>query len=166
MPVPAPPAPTVDALVGRLLVLWAGLAIGVAFVATPAKFLAPSLSLPVALDVGRRTFAVYNRLELALLLGLVLVVVLARRPRWLPALALPGLVVVLQAVWLIPALDARVGVILAGQSPPPSTLHGVYIAAEALKVVALLLFGLAGPRRLHARGRSDAGAGQTPVTPP
>jgi hypothetical protein len=42
---------------------WLGLLIGVAFLATPAKFLAPSLSLPVALDVGRQTFYVFNKVE-------------------------------------------------------------------------------------------------------
>ena len=43
--------------------LWLGLQIGVAFLATPTKFLAPSLSLPVALDVGRQTFYVFNKVE-------------------------------------------------------------------------------------------------------
>ena len=33
--------------------LWAGLLMGVSFVATPVKFLAPSLSLAVALDVDQ-----------------------------------------------------------------------------------------------------------------
>ena len=37
-----PGRPASDGLIGRLLVMWAGLAIGVAFVATPAKLLAPS----------------------------------------------------------------------------------------------------------------------------
>lgn len=32
-----------------LATLWAGLLLGVSFLATPVKFLAPSLSLPVAL---------------------------------------------------------------------------------------------------------------------
>ena len=36
--------------------LWAGLVLGVSFVATPVKFLAPSLSLADALAVGRVTF--------------------------------------------------------------------------------------------------------------
>ena len=36
----------IDGLGPKLLLLWAGLAAGVAFVATPAKFLAPSLSQP------------------------------------------------------------------------------------------------------------------------
>lgn len=144
----------VDTTLPRLFTMWAGVATGVAFLATPAKFLAPSLSLPVALDVGRHTFAVYNRFELALAAGLLLLVLLARRWRWLPALAAPGLVVVLQAVWLIPALDARVGLILAGRTPPPSLLHQLYIGAEALKISALLVVGFA-PRRLFGEPRAE-----------
>src|SRR5690606_30735313 len=49
-----------------LAVLWTGLLLGVSFLATPVKFLAPSLSLPVALDVGRQTFMVFNWVEVAL----------------------------------------------------------------------------------------------------
>jgi hypothetical protein len=50
---------TVCALIAAIL--WLGLLLGVSFLATPAKFLAPSLALPVALDVGRHTFAVFNK---------------------------------------------------------------------------------------------------------
>jgi hypothetical protein len=45
-------------IVSPLLFVWSGLLIGVSFVATPARFLAPSLQLPQALDVGRWTFHV------------------------------------------------------------------------------------------------------------
>jgi hypothetical protein len=131
----------------RLFLVWTGLAIGVAFIATPAKFLAPSLSLPVALDVGRHTFALYNRLELLLLCSLtVLAVFTRRRDVWLAAVALPGLIVLAEAFWLIPALDARVSVILAGHTPPPSNLHVVYIVADAAKIVLLALAGGVAPR--------------------
>ena len=59
-----------ERLATEVYLLWAGLAIGVAFLATPAKFLALSLSLSVALDVGRHTFRVYNGVELALVVSL------------------------------------------------------------------------------------------------
>jgi hypothetical protein len=139
-----PRRPASDALIGRILLLWAGIAVGVAFVATPAKFLAPSLSLPVALDVGRHTFAVFNRIELLLLAALLLASLFAaRRRRWLLTLAVAGAVVLAQALWMIPELDARVAAILAGRPPArPSALHGAYIGAEALKIAALALGGL------------------------
>jgi hypothetical protein len=140
------------------LVLWAGIAIGVAFLATPAKFLAPSLSLPDALDVGRATFAVYNRAELGLLALLLLIGAASRAPwRWYFALAVPGSIVLLQAAWLIPALDDRVTTILAGGAPPAdSNLHGVYIAAELTKIAALIVFGLRPPERFRGGGVSSA----------
>jgi hypothetical protein len=156
------------------LVLWAGIAIGVAFLATPAKFLAPSLSLPVALDVGRQTFAIYNRAELGLLVLLLVIGWASRAPRrWYVALAIPGAIVILQTIWLIPVLDHRVAVILAGGvSPTNSNLHAIYIVAELVKVVALLGFGLAAPGQagdgvasakfLHRTAGGRDGADRTP----
>jgi hypothetical protein len=138
------PPSLVDRLSLRLLLLWAGLSAGVAFLATPAKFMAPSLSLPVAPDVGRHTFRVYNDVELALLGTLIVLGAWskARRSRYL-ALVVPGAVVAAQALWLIPMLDARVTTILAGGEPPQSDLHALYIGAELLKLLCLLWFGLA-----------------------
>jgi hypothetical protein len=61
-------------IVSPLLFVWSGLLIGVSFVATPAKFLAPSLQLPQALDVGRWTFHVLTLMEwtLVIMTGLLL----------------------------------------------------------------------------------------------
>lgn len=67
--------PQVD--IAHLLVptLWLGMLIGVSFIGTPAKFGAATLSLPVALDVGRTTFALFNWIEWGMLALLVVVVV-------------------------------------------------------------------------------------------
>ena len=56
-------SPLVDLAYLLLPALWIGLLVGVCFIATPAKFQAQSLSLPVALDVGRSTFAIWNNVE-------------------------------------------------------------------------------------------------------
>ncbi len=45
---------------------WAGLIVGVSFLSARAKFLAPSITLRVALDVGRYTFRVLSRTDLML----------------------------------------------------------------------------------------------------
>jgi len=134
----------VERLGEGLLLVWAGLSIGVAFLATPAKFLAPSLSLPVALDVGRQTFNTYNCAELALLVALVVLAATSQAwRRWSLVLVVPGVVVIAQALWLLPALDARTSAIIAGQGAPPrSSLHVLYIAAELFKLAWLLGFGL------------------------
>lgn len=123
-----------------LLLIWAGMLIGVSFVASPAKFAAPSLSLPVALDVGRHVFGTYNRIESALALASVLLALASlRRSRsaWL-VLGVVWLIVALQTLWLLPVLDARVGMILDGAQPPPAPWHVVYVALEVGKLAALL----------------------------
>lgn len=148
-----------DRLGPRVLLFWAGLSIGVAFLATPAKFLAPSLSLSAALDVGRHTFRIYNLAELGLLLGcLSLGVVSKARRGWYLALALPAAVVAADALWLLPALDVRVSAILEGRGPlPASSLHTVYVAAEACKALWLLVFGFGDLLRLGAPAAAPSG---------
>jgi hypothetical protein len=51
---------------GAMLMLWAGVLIGVSFLAAPAKFGASGLSLPVAMEIGRREFGALNLTEVVL----------------------------------------------------------------------------------------------------
>jgi hypothetical protein len=51
---------------GALIMLWAGVLIGVSFLAAPAKFNAATLTLPVAMDVGRQEFGTLNLAEIVL----------------------------------------------------------------------------------------------------
>ena len=129
---------------GRPVALvWAGMVLGVSFLATPAKFLAPSLPLPVALDVGRHTFRTFGWVEMALtaLLGLSAAAPARQRPL---ALA-PGLIVLAQALWLRPRLDTRTRqVVDGGETPSPSGLHHAYVACEVAKLAVLLGLGLTG----------------------
>jgi len=124
-----------------LAALWAGQIIGVSFIATPAKFLAPSLVLPVALDVGRATFHVGSYVEAALGLALVAAGMFAfgAGPRTIVAM---GVVLLLAAqhMALLPILDRRVELIMAGAQLRSSWHHYAWIAADATRV--LLLLGL------------------------
>lgn len=117
---------------------WAGMLVGVSFLATPAKFMAPSLTLPVALEVGRATFAIFERVE-QLLVAILLIVAFIGPASSLVRLLTVVLVVcvAIEGLWLLPALDARVDQILAGQLPKPSRLHELYIAIDAAKLVLL-----------------------------
>lgn len=122
--------------------LWAGMIAGISFLEAPVKFTAPSLTLPVGLDVGRQVFAAFNKVEIAwalATLGLQWIVKPPRRILW--CLAAAWLAIALQAAWLRPALDARVTLILAGGTPPAAPYHLVYIALEAVKFLALCAAG-------------------------
>lgn len=139
-----------------LATLYTGLLLGVSFLATPVKFLAPSLTLPVALDVGRQTFMVFNITELFLAVALLILAWLseARWPRGLAAGVL--LLVVIQTIWLLPVLDARVEIIMQGDMPPPSQLHNGYIAMDVLKLGLLVAVAALG-FRVHNRQLPETG---------
>lgn len=137
----------------RLYLLWAGLSVGVAFLATPAKFLAPGLSLAVALQVGQKTFRVYSSAEVALI-GVIAVLGLwsASRGRWFGALLPMAGIALVQRFYLLPLLDVRVAEIQAGGPVGPSDLHLAYIAMETIKLICALALGF-GAVRLRSPSR-------------
>lgn len=128
-----------------IALLWLGALAGVSFIATPAKFLAPSLDLPVALDVGRHTFAVFTKVESVLAIAsLALAWVVRRQRQALLVAALLALIVAAETFWLLPVLDARVETIIQGGVPEASRLHSVYVAMEGTKALALIMLARAG----------------------
>ncbi len=118
---------------------WAGLILGASFLAAPAKFATPSLTRPVALDVGRHIFKIQLRVEMVIA---TLLIILALAGATTPLrIAIPlatGIIVAIQYLYLYPALHARAETIIQGQTPAPALHHQTYIATEAVKVVALL----------------------------
>lgn len=146
-------APAIVALI------WLGMLIGVSFLATPVKFIVQDLSLPVALQVGQATFDLFARVEWGLAAALVATSGLAWRQRPLTlvlVLAIAGVVAV-QAVWLLPALDARVDQIVAGVTPEASSHHMLYASLEAAKALLLAAAAFLALRRAGPTGL-DAGA--------
>lgn len=122
--------------------LWVGITIGVSMIATPVRFTAPSITRPIALDVGRVVFAALNKAELAALVLLLVVVRVAGLARkWWGICAFLALIVLAQGVWLIPELAARTDIILAGGEPPDSYAHAIYSTLELIKIALLLFFG-------------------------
>lgn len=119
--------------------LCAGGLLGVSFIAAPAKFWAPSLTLPVALDVGRHTFQFFNKLEITALLVLAILTYFATRDGFTRGIVLIlGLILIFQTAWLLPLLDQRVSIVLQGQTPLESKLHLVYIACDVWRFFLLI----------------------------
>lgn len=143
--------------ISAILLLWAGLLLGVSFVATPAKFLAPSLTMAQALDVGRWTFHVLTLIEWALVVVVAGLIAIA----WMRDTGSSGAVGMLLAAVagvlavetfvIRPPLDERTLRIIAGQSVLPSRLHSLYIALEALKLALILGAGIISIRRVEDR---------------
>jgi hypothetical protein len=132
-----------------IALVWFGMLIGVSFLATPVKFVVQDLSLPTALQVGAATFALFARIEWLLATALLMAAAWRWRTHLLVlmlALAV-GAAVLAQSVWLLPALDVRVAMIVAGQTPPASSHHALYAGLEAMKAITLALIAAMALRR-------------------
>jgi hypothetical protein len=144
--------PQID--IAHLLVaaLWFGLLVGVSFIATPAKFGATTLGLPVALDVGRATFGLFNGIEWGML-ALLATVVIFSGPFAFASFATVLLAVILtaQTTWLLPILNDRIAEIIGGHTPVPAPYHIIYIAADLAKGGLLAAMVWAQAKRLAAQ---------------
>jgi Domain of unknown function (DUF4149) len=130
-----------------LALLWAGMVLGVAFVAVPAQFAADGLTRPQGIDVTRQVFTRFDRIELGLAAATLLLALLLRaRPLLWSLLALLSLIVALQSLWLLPVLDLRADQLLQGHEPAPGPWHGLFAGAEAVKLCALLAIAWAASR--------------------
>jgi hypothetical protein len=129
--------------------VWFGMTAGVSLLATPVRFTVESMTRPVGLDVARVVFMALNKAEfIALIVLLILVRISAHaREYWMHAFAI-ALILLVQAVWLIPELSARTDIVISGGEPPESIVHGAYSTLELLK---LTLLGWLGFRSLKAR---------------
>ena len=119
--------------------LWAGILAGVVLVAVPAQFAAPSLETTAGIDATRHVFLRFNQVELVLVAASALLAVVARTPRltWI-LLTLVWLLVALQSLWLLPALDARATRLVAGEVLEPAPWHRLYGVLEMVKFLGLL----------------------------
>lgn len=120
--------------------IWAGLILGVSFIATPVKFQAPHLTLPVALEVGKATFHLFNMVEWCIIIAvMILAAISANIQKKLFMAVLLLAVIALQSFWLLPVLDVRTDEVIAGGALSPDHYHWFYIGTEILKLALTIM---------------------------
>lgn len=140
-----------------LTLLWIGFVFAISFMATPLKFQAPSLTLPVALEIGYIVFHALNALEIGLatvITANTLLTVLPRRIRLLTLLI--GVLLAAQTVLLYTVLDARTLAIIHGLDVPERSFHPYYVVLEGVKVVLLLYLAHLQLEDYDAKNRKSA----------
>jgi hypothetical protein len=124
--------------------LWIGFVTGISFLEAPLKFQAPHITLALGLGIGRLVFAALNKVEwvfaCAIAFSLFRQVGTFERKNLL--LGVPFLILLVQTLWLLPALDARAEQHIQGAPVPDSYLHLYYVATEVVKISCLLTFGI------------------------
>ncbi len=124
--------------------VWLGMVLAISFLEAPLKFRAPGVTTQIGLGIGRLVFRALNAVEAVLALAGVIGAVAGGAPaRVLAAGAVAVAALLVQLIAVRPPLNRRSDSILAGEDAPHSRAHYAYIALEAIKVVALLVTGIA-----------------------
>ncbi len=120
--------------------LWLGFVLAISFMEAPLKFQAPSVSLPIGLEVGRIVFGALNKVEWVLLMMIAVSLTISHHSKKGGALMLSLLTILLiQTFYLLPVLDARAGDIINGIAVAENNMHFYYVGIEVVKVALLIV---------------------------
>jgi hypothetical protein len=132
----------IDRCAACIALIWLGMILGISFLEAPVKFMAPSVTREIGLDIGRYVFGAFNKVECVLALVIaILLIIIRRKDLSMVPLGLAWLSLALQTAWLLPVLEARTEVIIQGQRPSPSFSHTIYVVSEVIKAVSLAVYG-------------------------
>lgn len=125
--------------------LWIGFVCAISFMEAWLKFRAPDVTLPIGLGIGRLVFGALNKVEWIIAIAIISNYILEKdviklRTRLL--FGIPFVLLIIQTVWLLPALDARAELHIHAHEVAPSSLHFYYVGMEVIKVTCLTTFGI------------------------
>ncbi|KZS42892.1 hypothetical protein AWE51_16120 [Aquimarina aggregata] len=126
--------------------IWLGFVGAISFMEAWLKFQAPGITTEIGLGIGQLVFNALNKVEITCALA-ILVVMIYSKPMYKQIkrkyfLGISLLILGLQTIWLLPALDHRADLIIQGVDVPKSRLHLWYVLFEILKVISLFAYGM------------------------
>lgn len=131
-----------------IFIFWAGFVSSISFMEAWLKFQAGGVTREIGLNIGGLVFTALNRVEIVLLLSILILLILQKKnklfmisPDNIYVLILT-VIVLLQTLWLLPALGARAEIIISGNEPPDSMTHLWYVLMEFIKVTLLIMLSL------------------------
>jgi hypothetical protein len=137
---------TAEAIQAAVVFTWLGMVLGISFLEAPLKFRAPGITIPLGVGIGRLVFRALNIIEAAFAVVLIGTLVAqgsdARTLTVVLVILLTGILAIGAGV-LRPRMDRRYAGGQVSESMPRNNLHVGYIALECLKVVLLLVLGIA-----------------------
>lgn len=135
-------------------ILWFGMVFAISFIEAPLKFQAPGITIPLGLGIGRLVFFALNIAEGLLLVAMLILAFWPKTFRvaasrlW--SILTLALVFVLKIVVVRPPLNARTDQVLAGAEPGESPWHYIYIAADVITMVLLIVIAVQAGRAILA----------------
>lgn len=134
---------TGPAVATALTFVWLGMVLAISFLEAPLKFRAPGVTLQIGLGIGRLVFRALNSAEVLFAVCIAVGLTL-NHPRTgiVVAYAIAIGALIAQLAGVRPRLTRRSDAVLAGDDAPRSHAHYVYVALEAVKVIALIVGGI------------------------
>lgn len=131
------------AVATALTFVWLGMVLAISFLEAPLKFRAPGVTLQIGLGIGRLVFRALNSAEVLIAVGITVALAL-NHPRTgiVVAFDIAFGALIAQLAGVRPRLTRRSDAVLAGENAPRSHAHYVYVALEAVKVIALIVCGI------------------------
>lgn len=130
--------------------IWFGMVLAISFMEAPLKFQAPGITIPLGLGIGRLVFFTLNKMEIVCAILLLIAFIRDQTSSRIMYITFGAafLILLLETVWVLPMLNVRTDQVIAGTAAPFSNTHIVYIIFDALKLVSLLVLGIATTRRV------------------
>ncbi|MDD2986072.1 hypothetical protein [Flavobacterium sp.] len=125
--------------------LWIGFVSAISFMEAWLKFQAPGVTIPIGLGIGRLVFFALNKVEWFLVIMIMGNLVFSKTPVVTfknTLFFIPILMLLLQTIWALPALDTRATLYIQQQTVSPSNLHFYYVGMEIIKIACLTIFGI------------------------
>jgi hypothetical protein len=132
--------------------IWVGFIGAISFMEAWLKFRAPGIDTALGLGIGQLVFSALNKVEI---ISAVMILLLSATSTEKSTLYIKRffffavVILVIQSLWLLPALDERANQIRAGVELAKSKLHLYYVIAEIVKVSSLILFGFKQLKKLN-----------------
>lgn len=125
--------------------LWIGFVSAISFMEAWLKFQAPGVTIPIGLGIGRLVFFALNKVEWFLVIMIMGNLVFSKTPVVTfknTLFFIPILMLLLQTIWALPALDTRATLYIQEQTVSSSNLHFYYVGMEIIKIACLTIFGI------------------------
>ncbi len=144
--------------VSGILFFWAGFVSSISFMEAWLKFQAPGVTIETGLSIGMLIFRSLNRMEWVFVFLLIFGMLPLMKRTTKKFLILAGsivLILLIQTFLLLPELNERAEMIIAGNEPGKSSVHMLFGIAEVSKVLILLYLGFYSTRLFQGRGRKE-----------
>jgi hypothetical protein len=122
--------------------IWIGFICSISFMEAWLKFYAPNVTLPIGLSIGRLIFDALNKVEWVFTIIIITHMTFTKEKSISLFFYIPVMMLLIQTLLILPALNERVELILQGREVLPSFLHFYYLFMEIIKVICLFIFGI------------------------